>query len=286
MKRFLQDFILTSLIALCFILPVEWMGTKVTNETTYKRDYIRQHAEGIKTLLMGHSQFEASFNPHVLGDSVFMSSQMGRGLYYDVEMARRCVPTMPNLKALVYPIYIGNMAAGGKNLGMGIEYAKLWGIYCRNFPLNLASRSMLLSGSFSLNFFRTSVGCDSLGYHCFEDRWDGLRDGQHAISHPRKDVDDYMLQLTELARICHEHNVRLIAVACPLTNMYLSSCPAELYDEMTRVVAGVQSQYPIEFHDYTRDPDFRENTLYYDVNHLNHFGATLFAQRVKEDFGL
>ena len=286
MKHFLRDSIVVfATVLFLFILPVEWLGTKVKNETAYKRDYMQQHAEEIKTLLLGNSLFEVSFNPHALGDSVFMSAQVARGIYYDFRIAEKTIPQMKNLRTVLFPIYIGDLRVGGESVVDGVEYSKVWRISCRNFPNSILCQSLLISGRFSKNYFCNTSGCDSLGYLRINDKWNG----QGGKVPPRGNFNErkeYAEMLSRLAHLCHENGVRFISVTCPLTNKYLSQCTPGYYEDLGWIVATVQEQYPMEFCDYTQDAAFREDTLYYDINHLNHTGATLFAQRVKQDFGL
>ena len=52
------------------------------------------------------------------------------------------------------------------------------------------------------------------------------------------------------------------------------------------MMESVNRQYPAEYISYLDDDLFQADSLYYDAEHLNHRGATLFAQQVKEDFNL
>lgn len=55
---------------------------------------------------------------------------------------------------------------------------------------------------------------------------------------------------------------------------------------MHAIVDSANALYPIEYHDYLSDSTFQDEALYHNANHLNYRGATLFAERVKGDFGL
>ena len=284
---FIRTALVVCLLALvCFVLPLEWLGTKVENESRYKRRYLENHADDIATLLLGHSLFAVSFNPHVLGDSVFMTSQVNRKLWYDVELARRYLPMLPNLHTVLYPINIGYLAADGRSITEGAEYARSWHLYCDGFPQRWLCRSLLASGHLSYRSFHSGVGCDSLGYTAHTNRKDGLRPTVSSTQHEPEVVDRYARLLAELAGLCHDRGVRFIAVVCPASDSYLGQCTDRLHADLQHVVATVQAQQPMEFRNYLDDIDFRCDTLYYDDLHLNHSGATRFAQRVKEDFGL
>lgn len=52
------------------------------------------------------------------------------------------------------------------------------------------------------------------------------------------------------------------------------------------MMESVNRQYPAEYISYLDDDRFQADSLCYDAVHLNPTGATLFAQRVKEEFNL
>ena len=60
----------------------------------------------------------------------------------------------------------------------------------------------------------------------------------------------------------------------------------EVKNILLQMMESVNRQYPAEYISYLDDDRFQADSLYYDAEHLNHTGATLFAQRVKEDLGL
>ncbi len=287
MHRFLRDVAVVFVVGvLFFVLPVELLAYRVQNNFLWKRQHLEANLGSISTLLLGNSMFELSFNNHVLGDSTFNAAQMGRQIYYDVEIARRYIPQMHNLRTVIYPIAVGGLAVGGGDLNSGVEYAKSWHIPCRTFPQNILCHSQLLSGRFCLKNFRTDIRCDSLGYQALSGVWGGEIVAGYGPPTPnlKSDVDAFIVYLTRLARICSENGVRLIAVTPPQTNLYLDWTPESMYTDLRRVVQTVQAAYPMEYHDYSRDAEFRNNSLFYDPIHPTHAGATRLAERVAEDF--
>ena len=62
---------------------------------------------------------------------------------------------------------------------------------------------------------------------------------------------------------------------------YYSRKPAAMQEVIGSVDFG-----SLRYRCYYGDPQFKEDSLYADDLHLNLTGATLFARRVKNDFGL
>ena len=65
---------------------------------------------------------------------------------------------------------------------------------------------------------------------------------------------------------------------------------AKMTDEgranLKKIIKTVKKKYRIEYQDYTDNKDFRDPSLFFNWNHLNHQGATLLAYRIKLDFNL
>lgn len=287
LHHFLRDAAIVFIVGITFfVVPVELLAHRVQNNFLWKRHHLEANLESISTLLFGNSMFELSFNNHVLGDSAFNAAQMGRLIYYDVAIAERYIPQMPNLHTVIYPLCVGGLVVGGNDINSGVEYAKSWQIPCRTFPQNILCYSKLLTGRFSLKNYLTDIRCDSVGYQPLSGVWKGemVAGYDPPTRKSKREIDSFTVYLTHLARICSENNVRLIAITPPLTDLYIDWTPDSVYYDLHRVVKTVQASYPMEYLDYTHDADFRDNSLYYDPIHPNHTGATRLAERVAEDF--
>lgn len=106
MKIFLRDTLTTAVFAgmlVCVISMIPY-NTVEANNYSYKSHYMDTHAGDIRVLLLGNSLFEYSFNPHVVGDSVFDLATSARYIHYDVELAKRYLPRMEHLECVIYPL--------------------------------------------------------------------------------------------------------------------------------------------------------------------------------------
>lgn len=283
MKRFLKDAVFCFLLFMVLVLLTEFFATKVNNNYSYKYNYIEHHGKEISTLLMGQSQFEYSINPCELGDSVFILAQSARAIYYDYAILERYLSKMPNVRTIVFPINVGHLASECSD---AVNYSKSYDIAYPGWPYCLTSRSLLLSHALNISYFKQKTIVDDKGYSCIESVWNGKFVAFPPQRQNKEAVEQYTLLLQKIASICQAKNIRFIAIACPLSNLYLSKCSGEMYDDMLYVVENVSNKYKIEFCDYTRDEEYRSDSLYCDSNHLNHRGATMFAKRVRQDFNL
>ena len=252
---------------------------------------MESHSSEIKTLLLGHSLFEESFNSNVLGDSTFNLAICGRVSYYDVKLLERYIDRMPNLKVVLFPIHyaLDNPCdyydSDGKE-GYVYHYYKYMKIQTPG-SMNLYYLPKL-TFQWEKKNNGMMIGVDSVdetGYAKLSDKGSGIyppSERRYTQAHS----NELCNHLHRIAQLCHEHQVRLIAVTPPASNIYLTYTTSNDIHRINSIIENVRKDYPIEYHNYLADSSFRSDSLYYDSAHLNHIGATLFAQRVKKNFNL
>ena len=303
MKRFLIDICL-GLIVFCitWILAEYTMAhVDIQNDYSYKYNYVKGNS-AIKTLLIGHSHFENSINPYLMGDGVFDFAISGRRwIYWDVKLAEQLYSTMPSLKTVIFslgyampyesPHYEEQWSEGRK------EYMYMYTKYMNTpydvFPQNIIYSSALLSNKMGIKYWLDEP-VDSLGYskiegHCqgveFED-WVKETHIQWTNDTTLLCYKEFQQYFIRLAEICYNNNIRLVAVTCPCADCYVSSTCEQGIKNLYDLVDSVSVYYPIEYFNYLNDQEFRADSLYYNCSHLNTIGADKFAIRLKEDLGL
>lgn len=293
MRLFIKDTLAcAAFIFLMAATIVLTLGAKQQNqELQYKYDYMENRADSIKTLLLGHSHFANSINPHVI-DSTFDLAVSARISLFDAQLAERYVPQMPHLHAVVYPLAY-EQEAGAAYLNPEL-YGDLMYAYRRYMHLNdlplyetrkgeLSYWKKYIRRSLTYQAYYSTWKCDSLGYCSLKDEVSDTRSANFAPGSAAKVTES----LKRMARVCSENGVRLIVVTNPANNTFLKhTVTKEGVDSLYSIIRSVDSLYPVEYHCYLDDPQFRDSTLFHDQTHLNHRGATLFAERVKKDFGL
>lgn len=287
MKKFLQETGITLLLFAGIVLALEPVISCADNDYSFKQKYMEKHGDRIKYLLLGHSLFLNAFDVHKLGDSAFCAATQSRTLYYDAELAKLQVHSLNNLKAVLLPMAAGLPANGAENE----PYVRFCHTrYMHTTPIEWTDRSALLTGHLRLGMLTAEHKCDERGYEKYEVTWDGETRWVGSAPTPesvaaRKPL--YQKYLTEIAAECAKYGVRLIVVVPPTTEAYHGDHPEQVEAVLGRLIDEVRTQYPVEYHCYYSDTAFNDYlTLFSDELHLCHTGATLFAQRVKEDFGL
>lgn len=290
MKRFVVEYLFVAVLVAAQCGVIYWQGHDYVHDSNnlYKYNYIHQHGKEIKTLILGHSQAANGINPWVMGDSVFNMAELSRILYYDKEILVRNISAMPNLKAVIYPLMyqIDNGAFfeqdGFREFSIK-EYKSTMGIIA---PPKFESNCLYRPKPFDVinyHYYISTRDCDSLGYMSLGNSF------SDAIDFIVTEVDDDNIieMLCTMAKVCDERGVRFIVVSMPCNNTFNSqSVDSTGMRRINRVIESVQARYPMEYGNYLNHSDFRYEDIYQRQTHLNHKGATLFTQRLIEDFDL
>lgn len=288
MKQFLADILFT--LAIVFTMAtVVWhipSNEAEQNNYAYKYHYMESPArDSIEVLLLGNSHFEYSLDPHVLGKNVFDLATAARYPHYDALLIERYVPAMPSLKAVIYPLGILERyadrfkkgCAGDHYLYMHLPSPPEWG------HLGNITPSAQWFHRLGYKRFQHNRLCDTIGYQSLGD---AVHNARYFVSSDTSGTALAASYLARMARVCRQHGVRFIAVAPPHNLRLLDGDVPAAIKAIDNVVATASLSAPIEYHNCFADTTFQADSLYHDAKHLNHTGATLFAQRIKADFEL
>ncbi len=287
----------TCVLFLSLWMFAEWFEGHRDSYYTHKYSQVYGNP-AITTLFMGSSYLENCMNPHLLqdNDSIYDFAISGRWIYWDVQLAERIFPTMSNLKTVIFPIgyeavyssYHYQPCNPENELYM-YKYSKYMNIYYDRLPQRFTCRSALYMNQLRHKKWK-DITYDSLGYYPIvgkSPKWEmSVKRNIHRSWPAQECYREYLNYLTDFAQICHQNGIRLIAITFPCADYYLENIQPEGVQDLYALIDSVQSHYPIEYHNYLYDDEFRADSIYYNANHLNSIGATLFARRVRKDFNL
>lgn len=300
MKKFILHTLLGLLVfcALWIVAECTFAKVQVRNDYSYKYNYAKGNP-AVKTLFIGHSHFECGINTHIL-DSAFNGSISGRRWpYWDVEYVKQMLPTMPNIKTVVYPLgyvmpyesphYTDYHEEGVKDYMYW--YSKYMHIPYDRFPYNYIYGSALLRNKMGTKYWRDEA-VDSLGYYA--------RIGMSSVWDEESKFDPYFYTedtatmcyqefqtyLIELAQVCADNGARLVVVTTPCANCFVANTREQGVCNMYRLVDSVKELYPIEYFNYLNDEEFRNDSIYFNSTHLNAIGADKFTKRICLDLKL
>ena len=292
MKSFLKDILITLGLGLLLAIPFDISTSLGENVYTTKYNYLNLHKEELSTLVVGSCLASNGFNSLELGDSTYNTGIFGQSMFFDVELMKELIPQMSNLKTIIYPfhynLHLADPSAflhNNRAAYLTFRNARYWHIKKTYRPMDVVYKSALLAGEFHYKNCKSAPDTTYLGYCGFSGMY---YNGKDEGGNPPLQLDPERCEpiLCDLAEICKENNVRLIVIIPPFTNTWLSQTTDEGHKCLQSIIESVCSKYPVEYKNYMWDSSFRNDSLYFDWNHLNREGGTLFAQRVKQDFGL
>ena len=171
------------------------------------------------------------------------------------------------------------------------KYSKYMHAYYDRFPESLYLRSALWCNRMGTKYWQDEP-VDSLGYdklYGHEGKWKETHNVPvDMLSKPnaKENYHEYKQYLIQLAKICYDNHVRLIAVTCPCSDYYVNNTSKEGIKNLNDLIDSVRIYYPIQYKNYIDDSEFREDSIYFNSSHLNWIGADKFALRIKNDFNL
>ena len=288
MRNFFRDILLTLLLGVLIVLALP-KPPEYNNNIGYKHHYITHHAADIKTLIMGHSHFENGLNPHLLGDSAFNLASAGRPFYYDIEILRQYLPKMSNVKTVLFPLRyrLSDSDFFKERFLQGLfeDYYYGWNIMPpKEYAIHFKKPARWIPHY--RRYTQERLNVDSLGYVVDRTSPAHMTEIETMSLASQSEADLVVNYLGSMAEECAKHNVRLIVLAAPQSDLFLSYTTKAGTSQMDSVVACVKKNHPIEYHNYMADSALRTDTLYRDWTHLNSYGADIFTKRIKEDLGL
>ena len=304
MKRYIRNIILLSGLFVIFLLAFELFMLTVPNRYSYKYNYVEQHRNDIRVLLLGNCHIEDALNPKILGDSVFNTAISGREIIYDVELAKRFIPQMANLNTVVMQLDYRSFGFGREKKNprdykkhggfestfkcMYTKYMKFrvdgWWYWSEiiNSELNYKSRIWMTA--------KGAIESDSLGFVQLPDStknevwqyWDLPRLYDTSIPISQEKYDELYKSYQTIAQLAAARNARFLLLTTPMLKTYQEDMVPQVEDEMRAFVAKLQKEFPnVDYYDFTRDERFLPED-FHDASHLSESGTIKFSEIIKE----
>jgi len=305
MKKFIRNITILGIILLLINIAIEFLLFLRPNEYSYKRAYVEEHINDIRCLLLGNSHIANALKPNLLGNDVFNMAIANRNIVYDIELAKRYVPQMTQLKILIMSLdysrfYFGReknnpneMEKPGTYKGtkecmyykyMGIRVDSFW-YWSEMLNSKLDYMSRFLKND------KDAVECDSLGYmeNNLLNRKYNWKDRSlpkiidTTIDANREKQKLLFSRYCTLAELAMNQGAKLVLIFTPLYKTYNNSTNPVVIREMESFVANLKQKNPnVEYYDYSRDKRFVDED-FWDSSHLNDIGANKFSKIVKEE---
>ena len=286
------------------LLAFEIFMLSVPNRYSYKYNYVEQHADDIKVLLLGNCHIEDAINPRILGDSVFNTAISGREIVYDVELAKRFIPYMSNLRTVIIQFDYRSFGFGREKKNprdykvhggfestfkcMYTKYMKMdvdgWLYWSEvlNSELNYKQRIWMEP--------KDAIECDSLGFVLLPDStksevwqyWDLPKIYDTSIPMSQEKYDELYSNYQTIARLVAARKARLLLLTTPMLKTYQEDMVPQVEDEMKAFTARLQKEFSnVDYFDFTRDDHFLPED-FHDASHLSPSGVQKFSEIIRD----
>lgn len=306
MKKFLSVASITiGMFGIIMFISELWIIPHIPNTYNQKYNYVLEHQDEISILLMGNSYFENSLNPTSLNDSAFDFAISGRWIYWDKELLKHFVPQMQNLHTVIFPMGYRwafepspHIKQSGKSASEFLytqiyPYEKYMHIWYDRVPDKYLQWLAILNRTSEYSIFSAKRHAkDWNGHFPFIGQspcWKTEQQVEPGIvnnPHITESIAEYTKYMQDMAKLCHEHNVRFIVVTPPCHDSFVENTRPEGIATLHQIIEDVRKEYPIEYKDYLQDSAYRADSLYFNCSHLNSIGATKFGAQIKADFNL
>ena len=305
MKKYIYKITIWGIILLLINIAIELLLFLRPNQYSYKREYVEEHINDIRCLLLGNSHIEIALKPDILGNGVFNMAIAGRNLIYDMELAKRYVPQMNQLKVIVIPIdytqfYFGRQKNDPNEENKSSSYGKTYKCMYYKYMGIRANHfwywSELLNSKldYMSRFLKNDADareCDSLGYSKRDilkriDNWENKHLPKIIDTTLDADRDKQELLYTRyctLAELAKNQGAKLIILITPKYKTYNNCKNPVVTQEIESFLASIKQKYPnTEYYDYSNDKRFVDED-FYNASHLTDIGANKFSKIVKEE---
>lgn len=308
MKKFIHHITTFGIILLFISIAIEFLLFLRPNTYSYKRMYVEDHINDIRCLLLGNSHIDRALNPNILGNGVFNMAIDGRDLVYDIELAKRYVPKMNQLRVIIIPLeynyfYFGREKDNPNEMKKPSDiqdiqdtykcmYYKYMGIRVDDFWYwsELLNSKLNYMSRFLKND-KDARECDSLGYvnqniSKRKDNWEdrSLPKIVDTTLDTNREIKNLLYKrYCTLAELANDQGAKLILLVTPMYKTYNKTTNPIVKKEMKTFVASLKHKYSnIDYYDYSTDKRFVDED-FKDASHLTNIGANKFSNIVKKE---
>ena len=302
MKRFLTYCILFIVPILAVTLPLEYALRQVPNPYRYKYEWMQDHAESVKTLVLGNSHTFYGIRPDLLdGGPAFSLANVAQDLNHDLSLLAYWEDRYDSLKTVILPISYFTWFSPGvinEEESYRLRYYMLY-MDSDDYPalsfqsLEISDYRTALGKLKKLLHGEMDPGVDSFGWgntlvlsQKDTARWNNGSEAKAAVlHHTPKDwslIESNYAKMSRIAAFCADRHIRLVLVTTPCWSAYTEGLDPVQLEKMNELTARFTKEFHVPYLNYLSDPRFEADD-FYDSNHLSDIGAAKFTRILNQD---
>lgn len=301
LRRFLLNVLLFSLLTAAGLAACELYVRTRINSISYQHAYVREHGNGISTLILGASSIWWGVDPKYFpSDSVFSMAYNGQSLHHSRRIMETCRSRMPALREIVlgilpcsftdYPTEVTDSWMSEIPFTIYTDFNDHSPFSRYNFEICFPPRFRQillpwLDGTHD-KFDRLGHSTQSPAANRDKNWRKGFRwiSGGHVAPDFRY-VGYNIAEMRGLLDFCRREGIRVTVVQTPLYPAYTLGIPRRQMALHYSAIRGLQAEYGFRFLDFADDPRVGPEA-FYDVVHLStDTGSRIFTPLLVSDLG-
>lgn len=283
-----------------FLLPLfiigiflEYTLQNITNDYSYKNDYLEKNAKDLEVLFLGNSHSYYGINPEFISKKSFNASHVSQSLAYDFEIFKKFNPKLTKLKILAIPISYFSLhynVENGKEAWREKNYCIYYNIFrskqIKNY-FELTSNSAKTDSIILTDYYKKNKDlkkCNALGWRLHDSllyRKNMAKNAKRSAKRHNYSVAKNLKQnqsiLKDFIAIAKSKNFKILLYTAPVTEKYYTLLNPKKLRENKKVMASLTDNKTVFYHDFINDARFQESD-FYDADHLNNQGAAKFSK--------
>lgn len=293
MKKYIINLIIF-LLPLCVVfLILEICIRNYSTVMKQKQTYLSENSEAIEVLILGNSHSGDGLNPNVFSLHTFNAAQGSQSLYFDIEIAKKYLPRMKQLKYVLisidyHSLYFTNLAA------RDFMYDTYYDITYKESITSQNNFSLLFQGygfSKSLKMLVTPPLKTNKGWLGYETTdYSALTDvsGKNRVQifddiikknkHEKKEI---IANLNSFIRILKSKNIEPILYTLPCHPFYIKNLDSTIVTQNNIDVKNICKQHSIKYLNYLYENI--ADSCFYNIDHLNVKGALPMSKKLNKE---
>jgi len=310
-KNILQLLIIIAFPAIVILIYVEVGLNKLDTHYLKKSEDLKSQANNIQILSLGSSNAYFGLNPREYSCLGFNLAFNAQSMYYDMEIIKKYIDTMPKLRIVVLPAIFyttGTRLVGTSQDWRMYFYKQYWGL-----PLELESNSInenikrLIN---SKNYSKIALYSDTIYTHIrdgFSGHVDYIPDKNgwydskdlprltdlikvnskgafsHSLTFNESYADSNIVYWQQIISILKAKKIEILIVRLPEDVSYYSQLDQKKAQLFTTKISELAKNYDVNFADYSQDKRFVTDDFTLMNDHLNQDGATKFSKILNKE---
>lgn len=270
---------------------------KITNDYSYKKNYLDKNAEKVQVLILGSSHTYYGINPAYIHYNSFNAAHVSQTLNIDWEILKKYNSKWNALKYIIIPIDYTSLF---ESLDLGVEKWRMrnYSVYSDISITNDFSDNFAALGNPKINLVRlynfytnrnySEITCSTSGFgtaYNYKDREKDLDSSSKIAAERHLATNDNCLQenitiLDSIISFAKQKDIKLIYITCPAYDAYTNLLNS---NQLTHVINCMnnlsRANSNIFYHNFLKDSLFSTND-FFDADHLNDSGAKKFTKRI------